>query len=151
MEGGAGVAVGDANELDSAPISSEGANKGVVFLGLLGELDLEADVPSKADLEKDEGAVLAVEGVEVLSGIGWHPSDVDNVRGGSHSCRYQVVEVFLWEEPSPYVPGGRHTFFVILRGLSLHKRFFVNMDTSPRRFLRSVGGGPGGANHRKTR
>ncbi len=58
------MAEGDANELDASPISSEGAKEGVVFLGLLGELILEAEVPAEADLEEDEGAAFAVEGVE---------------------------------------------------------------------------------------
>jgi len=53
-EGSAGVADGDADELDASPISSEGAKEGVEFLGLLGVLFVEAEVSEKADLEKDE-------------------------------------------------------------------------------------------------
>ena len=45
-EGSAGVTDGDVNDLDASPISSEGAKKGVIFLGLLGELILEAEVPA---------------------------------------------------------------------------------------------------------
>ena len=115
-----GVADGDANEVDSPPISSEGAKEGVVFLGLLGELVLEAEIPAEADLEEDEGAVLAVEGVEVRSGVGWHSSGVDDVGSGFHSCRHQVVEVILWEDPNRYVSGGHHAFFVVSRCISLH-------------------------------
>ena len=89
------VADGDADELDASQISSEGAEDGVVLLGLLGELVVATEVPTKADLEEDKGAVLAVKGVEVRSGIGWHYSGVDDVRSGSHSCHHQVVEVFL--------------------------------------------------------
>jgi hypothetical protein len=110
VEGGAGVADGDVDELDASPISSKGAKEGMVLLGLLGDLAVAAEVPVEADLEEDEGGVLAVEGVEVRSGVGWHSSGVDDVRGGSHSCRYQVVEIFLWEDPKRYVSGGRHTF-----------------------------------------
>jgi hypothetical protein len=44
VEGGASVADGDANELDVSPISSKGANEGVVLLGLLGELIVAAEV-----------------------------------------------------------------------------------------------------------
>jgi hypothetical protein len=37
----------------------------VILLGLLCVLVVEAEVPAKADLEKDEGAVLVVEGFVV--------------------------------------------------------------------------------------
>ena len=120
VEGGTGVADGDADELDASPISSEGAKEGVVLLGLLGELVVAPEVPAEADLEEDEGAVLAVEGVEVRSGVGWHSSGVYDVRGGSHSCRHQAVEVFLWEDPSRYIPRDRHAFFVVSRCIPLH-------------------------------
>ena len=111
------MADGDANELNSPPISSEGAKEGVVFIGLHGERVLEAEVPAIAYLEVDEGAVLVDEGVEARSGIGWHSSGVDDVRGGSHSCRHQDVEVFLWEDPSWYLPGGPPR---LLRRIALH-------------------------------
>jgi len=42
----------------------------VVLLGLLFALVVEAEVPAKADLEEDEGAVLAVERVVVRGGVG---------------------------------------------------------------------------------
>ena len=113
VEGGAGVADGDTNELDASPISSEGAKEGVIILGLFGELIVLAEVPAKGDLEDHKGSVLAIEGVEIRSGVGWQLSGVDDVRGGSHSSRYQDVEVFLWEDPLLYVPGARHIFFVI--------------------------------------
>ena len=120
VEGGADVADGDADELYASPISSETAKEGGVLLGLLGELVVAAEVPAKSDLEEYEGAVLAVEGVEVRSGVGWHSSGVDDVRGGSQSCRHQFVEIFLWEDPIRYVPRGRATFFVTLRCIPLH-------------------------------
>ena len=120
VEGDVGVADGDANELDASLTSSESAKEGVVLLVLLGELVVAAEVPAKADLEEDEGAVLVVEGVEVRIGVGWYSWGVDDVRGGSHSCRHQVVEVFLWEDPVRYIPGGRHTFFVIPRCILLY-------------------------------
>ena len=120
VEGGADVTDGDADEFDDTPISSNGAKEGVILLGLLGERVVAAEVHAEADLKEDEGAVLAVDGVDVRSGVGWHSSGVDDVRGGSHSCRHRVVEVFLWEDPSRYVPGGRHTFFVVSRCITLH-------------------------------
>jgi len=101
----------------------------MVFLSLHGDLFLEAEVPAGADLEEDEGAVLAVEGVEVRSGVGWHSSDVDDVRGGSHFCRHQTVEVFMWEDPSRYVPGDRHAFFVKSRCIFLHGEIFLCLWT----------------------
>jgi len=67
----------------------------VVFLGLLDDLVMVAKVPVKTDLEEDEGAVLAVEGVGVRGGVGWHSLGVDNIQGGFHFCRHQAVEVFL--------------------------------------------------------
>ncbi len=89
------MADGDADKLDASSISSERAKEGVVLLGLLGVLVVVAEVPTKADLEEVEGSILAVEGFGVQSGVGWHTSGIDDVQGGSHSCRNQVVEVFL--------------------------------------------------------
>ena len=93
----------------------------MVLLGFLGELIVAAENSAKADLKEDEGAVFAVEGLRVRSGIGWHSSGVDNVRSGSHSCRHQVGEVLLLEDPSRYVPGGRQAFFVVSRCILLHE------------------------------
>ena len=63
------MADGDAYELDASPISLEGAKERVVLLGLLEELVIASEVPSKADLEEDEGADLAVEALGVRSGV----------------------------------------------------------------------------------
>ena len=117
VKDGAGVADGDANELDASPISSEDAKEGVVLLGILGELVVAAEVPAESDLEEEEGAVLAVEGVEVRRGVGWHSLGVDDVRGGSHSCRHQAVEVLLWELPKPVCTGRPPR---LLRRIALH-------------------------------
>ena len=123
VEGGADETDGDEDELDASPILSEGAKEGVectsLLLGLFGELVLAAEVTTKANLEEDEGEVLAVEGVGVRSGVQWQFSSVDVDRGGARSCRRQLAEVFLWKDPSRYVPGGRHTFFIISRCLPL--------------------------------
>ena len=62
-----------------------------MLLGLLDELVVATEVYAKADLKEGEGADLPVEGFEVRSGVGWHSSGVDDVRGGSHSCHHRVV------------------------------------------------------------
>ena len=76
---------------------------------------MAAKVPAKADLEKEEGAVFFVEIVEVGGWIGWHSTCVDDLGGGSSSCRNEAVEVILWKGPGRNVPGGRHAFFVVHR------------------------------------
>ena len=91
VEGGACDADGDAREVDAVPLSSYDAEREVVLLGLLCELVLTAGVLAKADFEEDERAVLAVEGVGVRVGIGWSPSGVDDVRGGSCYSYHQDV------------------------------------------------------------
>jgi hypothetical protein len=55
-EGGAGVADGDADELHTSLMSAEGAEQGVVFLGLGGEPLLLAHVPTQSDIEENGGA-----------------------------------------------------------------------------------------------
>ena len=50
VDGGTRVAVGDADELDASPISSEGAKRWVGLLDLLEEFVMAAEVPAKADL-----------------------------------------------------------------------------------------------------
>ena len=70
MEGGAGVIDGDAYKLSVSLVSSEGAKKGSVLIGLLGELLSVAEVPAKTDLEEDEGAILGVEGFGVWTVVG---------------------------------------------------------------------------------
>ncbi len=87
-EGGAGVADGDADEVDAVPVFAKGGEQGEVFIGLLGVFIVSAKVPAKADLEEDEGTILSVEGVGIGDGVCWHSSRVDNVGGGSRSCRY---------------------------------------------------------------
>ena len=65
----------------------------------------------------------------------------------SFSCRHQVVEVFLWEDPSRYVPGGRHAFFVVSRCIPLHGDSFCVYGHINSAISAECGGGPGGANH----
>jgi hypothetical protein len=69
VEASAGVTDGDTDELDASLASSEGAEGGVL-LGMLCELVLAAEFHAKADLELDEGSVLAVEGIGARSGVG---------------------------------------------------------------------------------
>ncbi len=114
-EDGAGVADGDAYELDAAPLFTKGGEQGEVFVGLLGVFLVAAKVLAEANLEKDEGAIISVEGVEVGGWVGWYSSCVNDVGGGTRSCRNLAVEVFLWEGPSRNVPGGHHAFFVVHR------------------------------------
>ena len=52
-EGSAGVADGDANELNASPIFAEGCEEGEVFLGLLFAFLMAAEVPVVADLEEE--------------------------------------------------------------------------------------------------
>jgi hypothetical protein len=59
----------------------------MVLLFFLCALFVETEVPAKADLDEDEGAVLAVERVVVQGGVRWHFTGVDDVWGSSHSCR----------------------------------------------------------------
>ncbi len=85
-EGCAGMADGDAYELDASPIFAEGCKKGEVFLVLLGVFLVAAEVPAEADLEDDEGAVLPAESVSVGGWVGWYSERVDDVGGHSRSC-----------------------------------------------------------------
>jgi hypothetical protein len=57
-------------------------------LGLIGEFLMASEVLAKVDLKENEIPVLAVEGVGVWGGVGWHSSGVDDARGGARSCRY---------------------------------------------------------------
>jgi hypothetical protein len=94
VEAGAGVSDRDAHELDTSSISSEGAKREWYFsIFLVGFFAF--GVHAEADLKEDKEAVLAVERVRVWSGVGWHYSGVDEIRGGTCSCRHQAIEVFL--------------------------------------------------------
>ncbi len=66
-ESGASMADGDADELDASPLLPEGCEEGEVLVGLLFVFLVEAEVPTEADLEEEEGAVFLVERVEVGS------------------------------------------------------------------------------------
>ena len=85
-EGGAGVAYGDAYELDASPVFAEDCEKGEVFFVLLGVFLVAAEVPAEAGLEDDEGTIFPVEGVPVRGWVDWHSECVDDVGGRSRSC-----------------------------------------------------------------
>ncbi len=87
-EGGAGTADGDADEVDSSPISATGGQQGEVLVGLLSVLLVIAEVHAKAHLYEDDGAVLPIEGVDVGGWVGWHSSCVDDVGDGFCSFRH---------------------------------------------------------------
>jgi hypothetical protein len=74
--------------LDSSPVSAKGGEQGEVLVGLLGVLLVTTEVPAKAQLYEDDGAVFLVEGVNVGGWVGWYSSCVDDVGGGSCSCRH---------------------------------------------------------------
>ena len=52
-EGSAGVADGDADELDASPIFAKGCEKGEVLVGLLVVFLMASEIPAKADLEEE--------------------------------------------------------------------------------------------------
>ena len=70
----------EGHELHPSPICREGRDEGAIFLGLLVELNVSVEVPTEADLDEDEGALLSVEGGRVGRGSVWDPSCVDEVR-----------------------------------------------------------------------
>ena len=77
---GARVADREGHKLHPSPVFSEGRDAGGVLVGLLVELNVAAEVPAKADLDEDEGALLFVEGGRVRRGSVWDPSCEDEVR-----------------------------------------------------------------------
>ncbi len=103
---------------------------------------MAAEVPTEADLYEDERAVLSVEGDDAGVGAGWQSSCVDDVRGGSCSCRHSVVEVFLREGPCRSIPGGRRTFFVMNRCLPMWRevlRVYGHVDSAISLWVRNGG------------
>jgi len=85
------VADGDTNEVDPSLITSDRDHQGVVLLGFFLGFLVAAEVPANADLKEDEGAVLAVEEVDVPGRVGRHLSGVDDVGGSPRSGCHQVV------------------------------------------------------------
>ena len=85
------MAVGDAHEVNPSPIMSERGHQGGVLIDFFLELLVAAEVPAKADLEEDEGAVFAAEGVDARGRVGRNFSGVDDVGGRPRSGCHQVV------------------------------------------------------------
>jgi len=140
MEGVVGVAQRDANELDASLVSSENAEEEVVLLGLVGKLVLVAEVSPKFDLEDDEGKSLR-----------WNESG-SWVGSARRRCpgRRPLLPPSMGQG---LLLGGLKrvcTAAPLLSRVSAspcREGIFVSMDTSTRRFLRSVDGGPSGASH----
>ncbi len=59
----------DTNEVNLSSIACERGHEGVVLFDFFLELLMAAEVLAEADLEKDEGAVLWVKGVNVRERI----------------------------------------------------------------------------------
>jgi hypothetical protein len=74
------VADREGNELHPFPILFEGRDEGGVFLGLLVDLDVAAEVPAEADLDNDEGAQFPIERGRIGGGSVWDPSCMDEIR-----------------------------------------------------------------------
>jgi len=74
------VADGKGNELHSSPIPYEVRDEGGVFLGLLVEINLAAEVLAEADLDDDEGAPFSVKRGRVGGGSVCDPSCIEEIR-----------------------------------------------------------------------
>ena len=85
LEGGACVADGDGHEYHLSPQRLEGVDKLGVFCGLLLKPLVAPEVLAKSDLEDEEDALFAVEGVWVRRRGVWYSSGVDEVGGGAMS------------------------------------------------------------------
>ena len=93
------MADGKGNELHSSPISSEGRDEGGVFLDLLVELNVAAEVRVEADLDDDEGTLFSVKRDRVGGGSVWDPSCIDEVLCCAMSGFLQHMGLFPWEDP----------------------------------------------------
>ena len=74
------MADGEGNELHPSPVPSEGRDEEEVFLGLLVELNVAAEILEEADLDDDEGALFFVKRGRVGGGSVWETSCIDEVR-----------------------------------------------------------------------
>ncbi len=84
-EGDAGVAEGDGHEFYLSPNVLEGGDERGVLSGLLLNCIVATEVPTKADLDEDEVALLALESTWVRRRGVRYSSGVDEVGGGSMS------------------------------------------------------------------
>ena len=87
-EGGGGVVEGrcehsarvsdrEGDKLHSSPILLEGLDEGGIFIGLLCELNVAAEVSAEADLDYGDGALFLGEGGRVGRGEVWNPPSID--------------------------------------------------------------------------
>ena len=83
------------NELHPSPISSKGRDEEGVFLGLLVELNVAAEVPAEAALGDDEGVLRS----RVGEGSVWDPSCIDEVRCCAMSGVERHMGLSTWEDP----------------------------------------------------
>ena len=86
--------------------------RGGIFLGLLVELNIVVKVPAEADIDKDEGPLISVEGSRVGRGSVWDPSCVDEVRCCAMSSFKQHLGLCLWEDPIQDAAWRCNAFFV---------------------------------------
>jgi hypothetical protein len=89
----------EGHELHPSPIFLEGRDEGGVFLGLLVELNVAAEVPAEADLDEDEGALLSIEGGRVGRGSVRDPSCADEVRCCSMPGFEHLLVLCAWDDP----------------------------------------------------
>ncbi len=95
----AGVADGDADELQCALDCYEGRDEGGVLLVLLFQPFVEAEVLAECGVHEDEGALLPVEGGSVPVGGVRNPAGVDEVRRNSIAVGEEVVGDVVGEDP----------------------------------------------------
>ncbi len=86
----------EGHELHPSPGFPEGRDEGGLFLGLLVELDVAAEVRAEADLDENEGALLPVEGGRVGRGSVWDPSCLDEARCCAMSGFERYMGLCMW-------------------------------------------------------
>ena len=96
VEGGAGVADGDCDELYILLEVFEDADEGSVLGGLLLKLGVASIVPTETHLDKDEVALLAVEGGRVRRWGVRHPPGVDEIGGRSVAAPEYALMGLEW-------------------------------------------------------
>ena len=100
-ECGTHVTDGKGNELHSSPIPFEGRNEEGVFIGLLVELNVAAEVHAEADLDDDEYALFLSK--EVGSGEGAYGTPLAYMRSGAMPC---PASNSIWVSPRERTQSG---------------------------------------------
>ncbi len=133
------MADGDAYEVDSSLIASECGHHVGILLCFFVELLVASEVHAEADLKENEGAVLAVEGLDVRGRVGRHSSGVDDVGAAPaptaiklsrSSCGYTHAGMYR----GAFLPSSSRIAATPCEG-----RVFVSMNTSTWRFLSGMG------------